>query len=410
LFNLVCLIKRKFLKKTFFILFLLAAAAWGGWYFFLRDEAAVYELRTEKADSGDITATVTAGGKLNAVSVVEVGTQVSGTIRELYVDYNSPVKEGQLIAQLDPSVLRSQLVEARANLAVAEAGVGSAAASLTDSDRKFARSKELYSRKLIARSELEDAETLVFLKRAQLQEAKARVVQARAAVERAETNLAYTRITSPVDGVIVSRKVDVGQTVAASFQTPTLFSIARDLTRMQIDASVDEADIGRVFEGQDADFHVDAFPEDLFVGKVVQVRIAPETTDNIVTYTVVIHVANADLRLKPGMTANVSIKTDVKEGILRIPAAALRFRAPKDLLDTLSGDAVPQDDAGGSGLRFGSVWLVRDGRLIRRIPVETGITDNSRVELVSGDIAPDDELATAAAAPGAARRRRGPLI
>ncbi|MDR1649293.1 MAG: efflux RND transporter periplasmic adaptor subunit [Synergistaceae bacterium] len=401
---------RNFLKKTVFLL--VAAAAWGGWHFFFRDTAVVYELRTEKADSGDITATVTAGGKLNAVSVVEVGTQVSGTIQELYVDFNSPVKEGQLIAQLDPSVLRSQLVEARANLAVAEAGVGSAEASLTDSERKFARSKELDARKLIARSELEDAETLVFLKRAQLREAKARVVQARAAVERAETNLAYTRIASPVDGVIVSRKVDVGQTVAASFQTPTLFSIARDLTRMQIDARVDEADIGRVFEGQEADFRVDAFPEDLFFGKVVQVRIAPETTDNIVTYTVVIHVDNTDLRLKPGMTANVSIKTDVRKGILWIPAAALRFRAPKELLDTFSGDAVSRNDAvnSNSGLRFGNVWVVRDSRLARRVPVETGITDNYRIEVVSGDISPGDDLATAAIAPKSARRGRGPLI
>jgi HlyD family secretion protein len=402
---------RNFLTKTVFLL-AAAAAAWGGWYFVFRDTAAVYELRTENADSGDITATVTAGGKLNAVSVVEVGTQVSGTIQELYVDFNSPVKEGQLIAQLDPSVLRSQLVEARANLAVAEAGVGSAEASLTDSERKFARSKELYARKLIARSELEDAETLVFLKRAQLQETKARVAQARAAVERAETNLAYTRITSPVDGVIVSRKVDVGQTVAASFQTPTLFSIARDLTRMQIDASVDEADIGRVSEGQEADFRVDAFPEDLFFGKVVQVRIAPETTDNIVTYTVVILVDNADLRLKPGMTANVSIKTDVRKGILRIPAAALRFRPPKELLDTLSGDAARQNDTvnANSGLRFGNVWVVRGNRLVRRVPVETGITDNYRIEVVSGDVASGDDLATAAIAPKSARRGRGPLI
>jgi HlyD family secretion protein len=398
---------RRFLKKAAFLL--IAAAMGGGWYFFSGNAAAVYELRTEKADSGDITATVTAGGKLNAVSVVEVGTQVSGTIQELYVDYNSPVKEGQPIAQLDPSVLRSQLVEARANLAVAEAGVGSAEASLTDSERKFARSRELYSRKLIARSELEDAETLVFLKRAQLQEAKARVVQAKAAVERAETNLAYTRITSPVDGVIVSRKVDVGQTVAASFQTPTLFSIARDLTRMQIDASVDEADIGRVLEGQDVDFRVDAFPDDLFFGKVVQVRIAPETTDNVVTYTVVIHVDNEDLRLKPGMTANVSIKTDVRKGVLRIPAAALRFRAPKELLGALSDDAA-RPGGEGSGLRFGNVWVVRDNRLARRVPVETGITDSSRVEVVSGDVEPGDDLATAAVAPKTGRRGRGPLI
>jgi HlyD family secretion protein len=368
----------------------------------------VYELRTEKVDSGDITATVTASGKLNAVSVVEVGTQVSGTIQEIYADYNSPVKEGQLIAQLDPAVLRSQLIESRANLEVAEAGAGSAQASLTDSERKLKRNEELYARKLISQSELEDAQTNVSLKRAQLQESKARVTQAKAAVERAETNLDFTRITSPVDGVIVSRKVDVGQTVAASFQTPTLFSIARDLTRMQIDTSVDEADIGRVAEGQGADFYVDAFPEELFTGKVVQVRIAPATTDNVVTYTVVIHVDNDDLRLKPGMTANVSVKTDKRQGVLRIPTAALRFRPPPELLEALSM-ASEDRRRRTSSLNSGNVWVVHDKQLGRRVFVRTGITDNSRIELVSGDLRDGDELAVAAIVPGAGRRRRGPF-
>jgi HlyD family secretion protein len=182
---------------------------------------------------------------------------------------------------------------------------------------------------------------------------------------------------------------------------------------MQIDASVDEADIGRVAEGQDADFRVDAFPEELFTGKVVQVRIAPETTDNVVTYTVVIHVDNADLRLKPGMTANVSIKTDVRKGVLRIPTAALRFRVPRELLaqweHEASGD-IGADAGQNSGLRFGNVWLVRDNRLIRRVSVETGVTDDSRAEVVSGDVSPGDDLATAAIAPKTGRRARGPLI
>jgi HlyD family secretion protein len=313
----------------------IAAFIFGIWYSFFRSGPAVYELRTEKAGQGDIIATVTASGKLNAVSVVEVGTQVSGTIQEIHADYNSRVREGQVIAQLDPAVLRSQLVENRASLEVAEAGAGSAAASLVDSQRKLERNKSLFARKLISRSELEDSETDVLLKRAQVRETHARVTQAKAAVERAETNLNFTRITSPIDGVVVSRQVDVGQTVAASFQTPTLFSIARDLTKMQINASVDEADIGRVFEGQDTEFRVDAFPEESFSGKVVQVRIAPETTDNVVTYTVVIHVDNADLRLKPGMTASVSIKTDVRKDTLRVPAAALRFKPAEELLKTL---------------------------------------------------------------------------
>jgi HlyD family secretion protein len=390
--------------KKFFGVFVLAACGWGVWYSFFRKVPVVYELRTEKADSGGITATVTASGKLNAISIVEIGTQVSGTIQEIYVDYNSSVQEGQVIAQIDPSVPRSQVIESRASLEVAEAGVGSANASLIDAERKLKRNKELYARKLISQSEYENSETDVLLKRAQAQEAKARVTQAKAAVERAQTNLDFTRITSPVDGVVVSRQVNVGQTVAASFQTPTLFSIARDLARMQIDASVDEADIGRVSEGQDVDFRVDAFPDELFSGKVVQVRIAPSTTDNVVTYTVIIHVDNSDLRLKPGMTANVSVKTDSRQDALRIPAASLRFKPPQNLLDALSSQDV-NPDAKTSEPNAGNVWIVRDKKLARRVLVQTGITDGSKVELVSGDVAPGDELAVAALTPSAPRRR-----
>ncbi|MDR2523190.1 MAG: efflux RND transporter periplasmic adaptor subunit [Synergistaceae bacterium] len=388
------------------ILAVLAVAAGGGWYAFYREVSPTYELRTEKADRGDITATVTASGKLNAVSVVEVGTQVSGTIREIYVDYNSPVKEGQLIALLDPAVLRLQLVESQASLEVAEAGVGSAAASLTDSQRKLRRGRELYARRLISRSELEDAETSVLLKRAQLQEAKARVTQAKAAVERAQTNLGYTRITSPVDGVIVSRQVDVGQTVAASFQTPTLFSIARDLTQMQIDASVDEADIGHVTEGQDAEFRVDAFPDEPFKGKVVQVRIAPAAADNVVTYTVVIRVDNPRLRLKPGMTASVSVRTGIRESTLRIPAAALRFRPPRDLTLPIASRDAASDGMENLGLNTGTVWLVQEGQLTRRVRVKTGISDGSRVEVLSGDVKEGDDLAVTALPAGTTRSHR----
>jgi HlyD family secretion protein len=387
-----------------------AALGWGLWYSFYRKAPVAYELRTARAEFGDVTAAVTASGKLNAVSVVEVGTQVSGTIQDIYVDYNSPVKEGQTIAQLDPSVLRSQLIEARAGLEVADAGMGSARASLVDAERKLVRNRELYARKLISRSEFEDSETSVLLKQAQLQEARARVTQAKAYVERAQTNLDYTRITSPVDGVVVSRQVNVGQTVAASFQTPTLFSIARDLTRMQIDASVDEADIGQVAEGQEADFHVDAFPDERFSGQVVQVRIAPSTTDNVVTYTVVIHVDNTGLRLKPGMTATVSIKTGSKRDVLRLPAAALRFRPTRELLSAL-GAGIASGDAGTApgALNSGSVWVVRDKKLARRVFVSIGISDGSWMELASGDVTSADELAVAAVAEGARRTSRAPF-
>ena len=394
--------------KKLLLLTCVAVLGWGIWYSFFRKPPIVYELRTERVEIGNIVAAVTASGRLNAVSVVEVGTQVSGTIQEIYVDYNASVKEGQLIARLDPSVLRSQLIEARASLQVAEAGVGSAAASLVDSERKLRRNQELYARKLISRSELEDSETNVLLRQAQLQEARARVAQAKAYAERAQTNLDYTQITSPVDGVVVSRQVNVGQTVAASFQTPTLFSIAQDLTQMQIDASVDEADIGRVAEGQDVDFHVDAFPDERFSGQVIQVRIAPSTTDNVVTYTVVIQVDNQDLRLKPGMTANVSIRTDYRSDVLKLPTAALRFRPAQTLLTAsgLSEDVRPRGSLTGSKLNSGNVWLVKNKKLVAPLLVTIGISDGSWVELVSSDLMSGDELAIGFIAGGAKQTRR----
>lgn len=387
--------------KRILALAVLSLSAWGVWYAFFREKPVVYDLQTEQAVMGDITATVTASGRMNAISVVEIGTQVSGTVREIYVDYNSPVSADQLIAMIDPTILKLQLSELQANLAVARAGVESAGAALSDGERKLKRNRELYARKLIAKSELEESETGVQMKRALLREARSRVAQAEAAVARGRTNLNHTRIVSPVNGVVVSRKVDVGQTVAASFQTPTLFSIAQDLTKMQIDTNVDEADIGRVAEGQSVSFRVDAFPEETFEGRVVQVRIAPQTVDNVVTYTVVIHVDNDELKLKPGMTANVSIETSRRKNVLRVPAAALRFSPPQPLLEQTSTDR--------SGPRSrpapneGFVWSARDGKLERKIAIVTGITDNRWVEVLSGDIGSGDTLVINALVPGTPR-------
>jgi HlyD family secretion protein len=226
------------LKKTLYLLFTIGVIAGASWWF-LRPEPVRYVYRTQPVTVGSVTATIGATGKVNAVEMVEVGTQVSGTIKELFADYNSAVKKGQLIALLDPDVLQSRVEEASASLALAQAGVARAKASVTDSERAFNRSKELMGRNLIAKSELDAAETALLLARASLSESNARVVQARASLKQAEANLGYTKIVSPVDGVVISRQVDVGQTVAASLQTPTLFSIARDLTQMQIEASID---------------------------------------------------------------------------------------------------------------------------------------------------------------------------
>ena len=367
--------------KKLLILAVMAGIAWAVWEFFFKPEPVQYGLTTSQVTRGEIVSTVTATGELNAISVVAIGTQVSGTVQEIYVDFNSPVKAGQLIALIDPSVLKLTLNESEASLAVYQAGVKSAQASLTDAQRKLARNRELWNRKLIARSEVDTSEADVDMKKAALQEAKSRVTQAKASVERARTNLNYTRITSPVNGVVIDRQVDAGQTVAASYQTPTLFKVAEDLTRMRIETKVDEADIGTVAEGQNVTFRVDAFPDEVFSGKVVQVRIAPNTSENVVTYTVIIHVDNSELKLKPGMTANVSIETSRADNVLRIPVAALRFTPSEELLATISFDR--DILTAKRTLHSGTVWPERDGFMMRPIQVTTGITDSRWVELVS---------------------------
>jgi len=253
--------------------------------------------KTEKLARGAVTATVIATGTVNPVKSVLVGTQVSGTIRQIYVDFNSPVKMGQLIAEIDPTPFEAQVEQARATLLEARANVEKAEAELADAGRTLKRQKELYEKSLIiSQSELDAAETRYSVAHAQLGLARAVVARASAALKYAETNLRYTRIVSPVDGVVVERDVDVGQTVAASFQTPKLFTIAEDLTKMQINTNVDEADIGSVHVGQDVEFTVDAYPDITFAGQVSQVRIAPITVQNVVTYDAVIEVGRSEER------------------------------------------------------------------------------------------------------------------
>jgi HlyD family secretion protein len=330
------------------------------------------KFRTEKITRGDIQAAVTATGTVNPVITVQVGTQVSGRIQHLYVDFNSPVKKGELIAQIDPAIFEAQFQQSKANLLNAQANVMKAEASLLDAKRVFNRNKELVAEKVVSQSDFDVAETNRDAAEAQLNAAKAQVAQAEAALRFSETNLIYTRIISPVDGIIISRNVDVGQTVAASFQTPTLFLIAQDLTKMQIDTNVSEADIGRVRVGEAVEFAVDAYPDVVFKGTVSQVRNAPITLQNVVTYDVLINVDNKDLRLKPGMTANVSIIVENKNGILRIPNPALRFR-PADQRTIVT-------EQKGHG-----VWIIEDGKP-KRIMVKTGISDSNYTELAAGEL------------------------
>lgn len=347
-------------------------------FFFLRSKENELKYRTEKITKGDIVTTVTATGTVNAVTTVLVGTQVSGTIKNIHVDFNSPVRKGQLIAMIDPATFEAQVEQARANLFSAKANVEKAEAALLDAKRTMDRNRELFSRNLIARSELDTSETNYEAARAQVSATKAQVAQTEAALKNAQTNLGYTKILSPVDGVVISRNVDVGQTVAASFQTPTLFTIAQDLTKMQIDTNVDEADIGNVIVRQDVEFTVDAYPDTTFKGRVWQVRNAPITVQNVVTYDVVIKMDNPELKLKPGMTANVSIITSIKKDVLKIPNAALRFR-PAEKVTALA-------EKKGAG-----VWILEKNNP-KRIKVVTGMSDGNYTELVSGDVKEGQEV------------------
>ena len=277
-------------------------------------------------DRGDVVEVVGATGTLEAVTTVQIGSQVSGTIQSLYADFNSTVKKGQVIARLDPSILDARLGQAQANLLAARANVERARATVEDTRQKYERAKELAGQKLLPATDLETAKANYDGAVAQLKANEAAESQAVANVNQAKVDLSHTVIDTPIDGVVISRNVDVGQTVAASFQAPVLFVIANDLAQMRVNASVDEADVGRVREGQDVIFHVDAFPEREFKGTVEQVRLNPTTVSNVVSYNTIVAVDNRDLLLRPGMTATVSVVVRKAENALRLPAAALRFR------------------------------------------------------------------------------------
>ncbi len=328
------------------------------------------DYRTEPIKRGDIQQTVTATGTVNPVTTVQVGTQVSGTIKTLYVDFNSRVKKGQLIAQIDPTLFETQLAQAQANADHAEA-------ALRDADRTLNQNRALYAKNLVAKNDYDASVT-------GYDGAKAQLSQAKAALQSAATNLSYTKIYSPVDGIVISRNVDIGQTVAASFQTPTLFTIAQDLTKMQIDTNVAESDIGAVQVGQEVDFTVDAYPDTTFKGKVWQKRQAPIIVQNVVTYDVVIQVNNRDLRLMPGMTANVSIIIATRDNVLRIPNAALRFRPSER-------PAAAAPAPGGGEKRGPSVWVLENGKP-KRIPVQLGISDGSFTEVLSDGLQEGQQL------------------
>lgn len=357
------------MKKTGWILFLLLVVAAAGWWWNSTGKPAEPQFRTETVARGAISAQVSANGTLNPVTLVNVGTQVSGTVRRIEADFNQQVKAGQILAELDPALFQAALAQSTANLTNAQAQLGLAEANA-------ARMQRLFKQEYVSRQELDQA----LAARAQ---AAAQVRVARAQVKRDQTNLGFTVIRSPVDGTVINRQVDVGQTVAASFQTPTLFLIGKDLTQMQIDSTVSEADIGQVKVGQPVKFLVDAFPDAEYSGAVRQVRLNATTEQNVVTYNVVVNVANPDLALMPGMTANLRVEVETRPDVLRVPTAALRYRPKPD-----------NGTEGGSKPRGAAVHVLVDGKPLR-VAVKTGISDKAYTEIVSGKLKVGDEVIVA---------------
>jgi HlyD family secretion protein len=394
--------------------------------------------RTMKLQRGDISVVVTATGTLSADTTIQVGTQVSGTIAKIYADFNSVVKKNEVIAVLDTTFLETQVEDAQANL-------DGAIAKVNQTERDFSRTQDLFKKSLASQSDYDDA-------KANYESAVASRNSAVAALDRAKINLRYATIRAPISGVVISRNVDVGQTVAASLSAPLLFMIANDLTKMQVQANIDEADIGNVRVGQDVDFTVDAYPDQQFHGKVTQVRLQPNVIQNVVNYTVIIESPNPNLKLMPGMTATVTILVDRRNNVLKLPNLALRFQPDQKDLEAfrqtmandsarwrgmsgrtpsedstrwkgMSGKASPEDSArraemrarfsgqrgqggapsGSGGMGFGGgrggfganrslVWILDANKKLKPVPVRLGLNDGTSSEVVSGGLKEGDEV------------------
>jgi HlyD family secretion protein len=322
---------------------------------------------------------------------------VTGTIESLGADFNSLVKKGQVLARLDPSLVQSTVEQARANLERASADVDRLRVAQADAERKLARARDLSARQLIPAAEAEDAIVASQSAASQVRSAEAAVSQARASLRQAQVSLEKTIIASPIDGIVVARSVDVGQTVSASVSAPTLFLIAADMTSMQLKASVDEADLGRIAAGQSVRFTVDAYPSDTFHGVVEQVRLNPEVSSNVVTYTAIVSAPNPELKLKPGMTANLTIEVARRDDVLRVPVAALRFRPAPEIMQALDGKA-----AGLATAKYAAgatLWQLVEGTL-RPVTVKTGATDGSVTEISAGVVAEGAQVVTRATLPG----------
>ena len=377
---------------------------------------AAPEYQTAAAEVGTVVSRVSTSGSLQAVVTVDVGSQVSGRIQELFADFNSPVKKGERIAKIDPSLFQAAAVQAQANVAAAKANVTRLTVAAEDAERQARRATEVYEQRLISETERDTAVANARTARASVEQGQAQLQQSRAQLEQANTNLRYTDILSPTDGVVISRAVNVGQTVAASLQAPVIFTIAQDLKKMEVHTNVAESDIGRLKPGMRVSFTVDAYPGEPFRGSIRDIRNAPQVVSNVVTYDAVIDVANDELKLKPGMTATVSVITDRRNDVLTVPNAALRFRPDDAPAGNAAGAAgAPgqgaanrgqreRGQAGGGGNWGGqrrqrdgdegggppapvkrTIYVLTDGKPSPR-EVTTGITDGRVTEITSGTL------------------------
>lgn len=332
---------------------------------------------TDELKKCTISQTVEASGTINPVNTVSVGSTVSGLIKEIYVDFNSVVKKGQVLAQIDPAIFEATVKQQHAAIVNAQANLAKLQANADYSRKTFNRYQNLYKRNFISKSDLDQAKSTYQADMAQIEAAKAQIVQAQAQYKTALTNLDYTKITAPVDGMIISREIDVGQPVAASFQAPELFTIAQDLKKMQIEVNVSEADIGKVEKGQSVIYTLDGYPDSEFYGKVTQVRISPTTVSNVVTYSVIVEVENEDLKLKPGMTANVQIVTKKVENVYCVSNSALKVNINE------KNEIMKYENPG--------IWIL-ENKTPKRVEVEIGISDDEKTQIISNKLKQSDKI------------------
>jgi len=386
------------LRNSLIVGVVIAALGGGAWFVHHRLSSRPPALRFEVAvvERGPIRAKVTATGTVNPIKTVQVGTQVSGTIQSLNADFNTVVAPGQTIAQIDPRLFQAAVNQARANLSLAEANTRKALSAARDARRIARRNQKLAAQQLIALQTADTAASAAEVAEAEVDAARAAEVQAKAALETASLNLSFTKIESPIHGTVITRNVDVGQTVAASFSAPTLFLIGEDLAKMQVDTNIAEADVGHLAAGMTATFTVDAYPSKIFAGKIREIRSSPQVIQNVVTYDAVVDVANPEVLLKPGMTANIEVIYADRENVVRVANSALRFHPPAQV----AGPKPPQPPIGKK-----LVWIERAGKLAP-VVFTPGVSDGTWTEVAGDALALGDRAVTEVRGGAVTKRRR----